>query len=113
MAHMEIQIIPLNIVRDKAVAKGIKTKVHPFITMKQWNLAISAHLSTMEARKIILQGRKPPTLPNISKRMGEMMIQMETILVVVPQEEIGGRAHFITNILIQNFYPILVLREKG
>ncbi|KAL4379894.1 hypothetical protein GQ457_02G022550 [Hibiscus cannabinus] len=54
------------------------------------------HLSTMEAKKIILQGRKPPSLPNTSKRVGEM-IQMETILMVVPQEEIGGRARFITS----------------
>ncbi|XP_022765078.1 uncharacterized protein LOC111310163 isoform X3 [Durio zibethinus] len=100
MENMEIQIIPL-IERDKAVAQQTKTRVHPFIRMKQWNLAISAHLSTMEAKKIILQGRKPLSLPSISKRMGKMMIPMETILVVL-REGIGGRAHFITNILIQN-----------
>ncbi|MBA0781508.1 hypothetical protein Gotri_002432 [Gossypium trilobum] len=89
MPDME-QIITLIIARDKAAAQGIKTRVHPFITMKQWNLAISAHLFTMEAKKTILQGRKPLSLPPIFKKMGEMMISMETILMVL-QEEIGGR----------------------
>lgn len=100
MENMETQIIPL-IAREGAVAQLTKTRVHPFIRMKQWNLAISAHQFTMEDKKTILQGRIPMSLNIISKRMGKMMIPMGTILVVL-QEGTGGRAHFITNISIQN-----------
>ena len=105
MANPEIQIIALT-AGDKAVAQLTKTRIHPFIRLKQLNLAISAHLFTMEAKKIILQGRRPLSLPNISKRMGKMMIPMEAILVVL-QEEIGGRAHFITKISVQNTANLL------
>ncbi|KAK8334321.1 hypothetical protein V6Z11_A10G267500 [Gossypium hirsutum] len=94
------QIIP-HIERDKAMAQPAMTRVHLFITVKQWNLAISAHLSTMEAKNIILQSSKPLMLPYISGRKGKKVIPLESILMVL-QGAIGGRAHCITNVSIQN-----------
>ncbi|XP_040934138.1 uncharacterized protein [Gossypium hirsutum] len=75
-----------------------KDSIH---SVKQWNLAISAHLSTMEAKNIILQSSKPLMLPYISGRKGKKVIPLESILMVL-QGAIGGRAHCITNVSIQN-----------
>lgn len=65
--------------------------------MKKQNHAISVHPSIMVAKMFILQLAN--LVPSIfSRKMGKMMIKMETIQTVL-HEEIGGRDHFITEIL--------------
>jgi hypothetical protein len=80
--------------------------------IEQWSPAISAHPSTMAAKKIILQEPDPPNLTIASRKMGETMIQMEAIRIAL-QEGTGGRVLYITNTLPLHQINLITTLHRG
>jgi len=75
------------------------------------NLAISAPQYTMEAKRFILQLASQLFPSMFSKKMWEMMIQMEVMQTLL-REEIGGRDHCITK-CSGHVMPILNPQRKA